>query len=660
MPTILVAKSFVSNCRLIIQKKVLLHLILLFAPILIIAQTINDEDELLAIRTSKKYKDADIVYKFSGESYSFDKGKNPLGDKVVTIEEGASYEYVALKNYVKTGHYEYYNKFISIKNMAKLYRTGSKYVAYEKGGFDVSVTGDDVFFDDSRMKFFNISMDKIGEARKVDVKRIFSDGKYLTRLFFHSRFPTAERKLEFKVPNWLKIDFIKMNFEGYKINATQSTKGDMTIYEFTAYDLPPVKSESYQIGKATYLPHIILQIKSFEHKGETIKGFDDAKDVYAWNNRLYKMHNNDIEKIKPTYQKIIAGKTNDLDKIKAIYYWVQDNIRYIAYEDGYSGYIPASVQEVLTNKYGDCKGMANLLTELLKLGGFDARFSWVGTRSLPYSQTLPALCVNNHAITTLYYKDKKYFLDGTESYAAFSENAFRIQGKEVMVSNGDNFEIITVPITTANESKISTKADLVLKNNTIKGMVKVIMIGDKRKEFHQVYQELASTEQKTYINDYLEFDNENVTANNVKTSNLDNREINVSIEGEIDFSNAVNVISNDIYVGIDFFPKSLEGLVPDEKRENGYDLDDVVKFEDEISLTAPVGTKFVDVPTNLIVTQPGYEFKGEYLIVGNKLTLKKTLSINNNIIKVADFANWKKFIESIKEFNSYLISITKK
>ncbi|MDB6057604.1 MAG: transglutaminase protein, partial [Verrucomicrobiales bacterium] len=72
-----------------------------------------------------------------------------------------------------------------------------------------------------------------------------------------------------------------------------------------------------------------------------MKGFDKVDDVYAWNNRLYLMAGNDKEKLKSTLAKITAAKTTDIEKIKAIYYWVQDNIRYIAYEDGYSGYIPA-------------------------------------------------------------------------------------------------------------------------------------------------------------------------------------------------------------------------------------------------------------------------------------------------------------------------------
>jgi hypothetical protein len=297
---------------------------------------------------------------------------------------------------------------------------------------------------------------------------------------------------------------------------------------------------------------------------------------------------------------------------------------------------------------------------MLKLAGYDAHFTWIGTRHLPYSQSMPALCVNNHAICTLNYKDKTYFLDGTESYVPFDENAFRIQGKEVMIADGDKFQIKTVPVAGANDNKIFTKADFVLADEKLSGKVKVSLTGNQRTEFHQSYQELPVTSQKEFLNDYLEFGNDNMIAANVKTSDLKNREVPVTIEGDVDLSNTVNTISGDKYVGVDFFPKSLDKFIPDEKRVEGYDLDVVVKFEDEISLSIPAGKKFIDKPDNLELKSDGYDFKGIYTIEGNKMILKKELAIKNSIIKKADFPNWTKFIESIKEFNKYLLSISNK
>ncbi|HEX6429411.1 MAG TPA: hypothetical protein VF008_17085, partial [Niastella sp.] len=308
----------------------------------------------------------------------------------------------------------------------------------------------------------------------------------------------------------------------------------------------------------------------------------------------------------------------------------------------------------------DCKGMANLLTELLKLAGYDARFTWIGTRQLPYPQSLPALCVNNHAITTLYYKGKEYFLDATEKYVPLGENAYRIQGKEAMVANGSTFEIKTVPLTTGNDHKIFTKANFTFNNELLKGNIHVTLTGNERKDFHQLYQDLPISGREKFLNGYLEFNNDNVQASDVKTSDLSSRDIPVTISGNIDLSNAVQTISGDKYINLDFFPKTLERYMPDEKRKSGYDLDYVLSFDDEFSLTIPQGQHFSDVPEKLALKQNGYEFNGEYVVSGNKITLKKQLVLKNSTINPADFDNWKKFLESIKTFSSYFFSVTTK
>ncbi len=636
---------------------------ILFLCVLSVQKTsgqVNSADEMLATSFSKKYKEDEVMLKSSYQFFTFGKGKNALGDKVVVIEENSEYEYLALKKYSSTTHAEFYNKFIELNNFKRAIFAGSKYYTLEKGGYDRSITGDDIFFDDSRLQFFPLRFTEIGSAQRVTVKKTYGDGKYLTRLFFHSPYAAKERIIEFKVPEWLTVEFKKMNFEGFKVQIKETKKGGFTNYVFIANELPAYKNEYRRIGRASTDPHIIVQIKSFEAKGELLKGFDTVDDVYQWNNRLYGMAGNDNDKLKSVVAKITEGKTKDQDKVKALYYWVQDNIRYIAYEDGYSGYIPASVQDVLTKKYGDCKGMANLLTEMLKIAGYDAHFSWIGTKALPYSQSLPALCVNNHAITTLYLDNKPLFLDATEKYVSVGENASRIEGKEVMVAKGAKFEILTVPVSAAEENKIATKADFTLQNESLKGSIKVVLTGDQRTGFHQSYQELPTTSQEDFLSDFMEFGNTNLEVAGIKTSDLNNRDLPVTIEGNIDLGNNVNSISGDKYVGIDFFPKSLERFVPDEKRIEGYDLDDVVKFEDEISLTIPAGKEFTDKPGNLELKQDGYEFKGEYVQVNNKLVLKKTLSIKNSVIKKTEFPNWIKFIESIKEFNKYLITITQK
>jgi hypothetical protein len=85
-----------------------------------------------------------------------------------------------------------------------------------------------------------------------------------------------------------------------------------------------------------------------------------------------------------------------------------------------------------------------------------------------------------------------------------------------------------------------------------------------------------------------------------------------------------------------------------------------LSFDDEFSLTIPAGQHFSDVPEKLELKQNGYEFSGEYVVSGNKITLKKQLVLKNSTINSSDFDNWKKFLESIKTFSSYFFSVTTK
>lgn len=636
-------------------------IILVFLSIsLITAAQVSPDDQMEAEMLAKTYKDEGVICTSSYRYFTFDKGKNSLDDKVVVVQEDEELEFLSLKKIASLTYSEFYNKFIEIKSFKKGVKFGSKYITSDRSGIDRPLTDENIFFDDSRVRYFPLRFTEKGSAARITVKKEYSDGKYLTRLFFHMPYPVLEQVFEFKVPEWLSIDFKTMNFEGYTIEKKQTSKGGYTNYVFIMKNLPAFKSEFKQIGRAYTDPHIIIQIKSFESKGDMLQGFDKTADVYKWNNRLYNMAGNDKEKIKAEVIKITAGKTTDLDKIKAIYYYVQDKVRYIAYEDGYSGYIPSSAQNVLANKYGDCKGMANLLTEMLKLSGYDAHFTWIGTRSIPYSQSLPALCVNNHAITTLYYQGKEYFLDATEKYAPFGENAYRIQGKEAMVANGEKFDIKKVPLTTGDDHKIFTKADFTLKGDLLSGKVQVTLTGNERKDFHQAYHELPINSREKFFNSFLEFDNDNIEASGIKTSDLDNREIPVTISGDIDLNNAVQTIGGNKYVSIDFFPKTLDRYMPDEKRVAGYDFGYVLSFEDEFSLAVPVGNKFADIPEKLELKNKDYEFTGEYVVLGNKIVLKKHLVLKTSVIPKNNFPDWKKFLDSIKEFSSYFFSITTK
>jgi hypothetical protein len=619
---------------------------------------VSDDDESLAYRLKKKYPDERTACVSDVEEYEFEVGKEDGNGPVVAAIMNQKIQFISLREIASVQYGEYYDKFSSISKFKQYYKTGNSFSLYKAKALDKSVTSSDIFYDDTRVKFFNIVLPKMGLGAMVEVEKTFNDSKYLTRVMFHSGYAVTEKVIRLKVPSWLQLDIREMNFAGNKIEKTQETEGKKTVYTFTMRDLPPIPSEKNALPAPYTFPHIIVLVKSFDANGQQQKGFENAGDLYKWYNLLYKKCDNQTASFKTKAIELVKGKPNDIDKVKSVFYWVQDNIRYIAFEDGYAGFVPEPAQNVFKNKYGDCKGMANLLTEMLKLNGFDAHITWIGTKHIPYDYTVPSLCVDNHCISALNLGGKTYFLDATEKYGPFGEYAYRIQGKEALIEKGDQYQIIKVPVADKSQNKILTQASFVLQDNILKGHLKITLSGEERTSFHQYFQGLPADRKKEFLQRMLEFGNDNLDATNVKTSDLLNRELPVVIEGDIDLSNNIIRDEKEVYAGIDFFPRKLTSFTPDEKRMNAYEFNSIYTAEDEIELNIP-GYKVKDLPETIDQQATDYGFKGSYAQSGNKIVLKKQLSINTGTVKKADFENWTAFLKKLKEFNNNIVVVEK-
>lgn len=623
----------------------------------------SDDDIFEANKLKKIFPDDRVVATSLEEEYTFDRGRSEDKVPVVTATENTGITFLALRERAGIQYFDFYNSFSKITSFKQLEKVKGMFGMkknYNVGyAIDRSASSSDYFSDDSRVKYFNIRFSGYGDVTRVETEKKFFDSKYLTSVYFHTWFPAKERIVRIVVPDWLQLDIREFNFADYKITKSKTQEKNSTVYTYKIQNTPGIKSESRSMGMAYTWPHLVLVVKSFTYDGKTEKGFGDVSDLYNWYKYLYAKCMNKPDELKAKVTELTSGKSNDIEKVKSIFYWVQDNIRYIAFEDGMAGFIPATAQEVFKTKFGDCKGMANLMTEMLKLAGFEAHMTWIGTRHIPYDYTLPSLAVDNHCISTVIVGGKEYYLDGTEKYIPFGEYAWRIQGKEVLIGKGDKYDVKKVPVMDKDKNKILTQTTFQLKDNVLKGHVKVTLSGEERTGFHQFYHELPNDDKKKMIDRYLEFGNKNLVVSNVKTSDLNNREIPVTIEGDIDLSNYIITEDKEVYAGIDFFPENLRGIIPDKDRQQDYALHSAHVMEDETELVLPAGYKVVSLPAAITEKSNDYEVQGSYTTKDNKVIFKKTLSFNTGRIRKADFENWKAFTKKLKDFNSNLILIQK-
>jgi transglutaminase-like putative cysteine protease len=97
--------------------------------------------------------------------------------------------------------------------------------------------------------------------------------------------------------------------------------------------------------------------------------------------------------------------------------FVQDEIRYMGIEMGIYSHRPNSPQNVLKQRYGDCKDKSLLLVHLLKAVGIDAYMVYADTYStIRTNEYLPSPFIFNHVIVVVEYGKQKTWIDPTVSF----------------------------------------------------------------------------------------------------------------------------------------------------------------------------------------------------------------------------------------------------
>ena len=339
---------------------------------------------------------------------------------------------------------------------------------------------------------------------------------------------------------------------------------------------------------------------------------------------------------------------------------MQNNVRYVAFEDGIAGFKPDKADEVIRKKYGDCKGMANATKELLRSLGYDARLCWIGTNHIAYDYSTPSLSVDNHMICTLKFQGKMYFLDATENYLGFDEYAERIQGRQVLIEDGDNYILANIPSTTYQQNLDEEKRILKIDGTDLKGTATHVWKGEE-KEY--VLSELNSIKKDKSIESftkYLSLGNNDYVITDLKTSNLNNYDKDISAMYNIDHKNAVSSFDKEYYVDLDFTKELNDFIFDTTKRDLDFWFDYKMNLSKQTELEIPNGYSVTSLPPNVEITNPAYEFSISYSQANGKIIYKKNLAIKNIRISKSMFEQWNKDVQKLKASYNEQIVLTSK
>jgi tetratricopeptide (TPR) repeat protein len=112
--------------------------------------------------------------------------------------------------------------------------------------------------------------------------------------------------------------------------------------------------------------------------------------------------------------KLIEGKTGEKEKLETLYSFVVSDIPYQVISLNYHGSIPHKPDDVLINRWGDCKDKGHLLIEMLRRSGITAWPVLVATRSKGTQMPLPQFCFD-HLIVGSVIDGDTVFIDPADA-----------------------------------------------------------------------------------------------------------------------------------------------------------------------------------------------------------------------------------------------------
>ena len=517
-----------------------------------------------------------------------------------------------------------------------------------------------IFYSDQESKIFTFPAVTKGAITNLNYKEVIKDPHFLGLFRFGTYVPTKSAQLSIEFPSNVSIGYIDFNTKDISVDFKQETSKDITTYTWTANNTKGYQSEDDGESVLYFVPHIIVYIKSYEYKGERYNVLNDVNDLYKWYASLVdQIDTNDLQKVYKIANDITKSLPSKREKAEAIFHWVQNNINYVAFEDGLGGFIPRGAASVCDKRYGDCKDMANLLYEMLNHVGIEAYRTWIGTRDRPYTYSqVPTPMVDNHMITTAIIDGETIFLDGTDSYVPFGMPSAFTQTKEALLGiNNTTFKLITVPVQKAEQSVTDVNTAIHIKDDMFIVSEKRLLSGYEKVEFitDYLYKKATKTEEE-FLNTTLALGNNKTSYNNITKQNFDNKRNPLELSYNLTIDNYVKKVGTKLYINLDIDRVLSKSKVDIEDKKYDKKIDHTYTKNYVTTLTIPEGYTASFIPEDLSFENENYGYKITYTQKNNTIIQHKNIFVNTLSVKKQDFESWNEFIKSlIKAYKKSII-----
>jgi transglutaminase-like putative cysteine protease len=625
-------------------KRIAILSIILLSKQIVIGQT-PDEVKRLFPGQEAAYLNYNQVLKLSIQGDTPVAESNHNIDLMILSEKNAP-----LYNQYKIYHSDY--AALTTMDAYTMVPDGSKYQKVKITNQSTSGSnGNDVFYDDAKETAFDFASLTQNVIEHVEYSLFHKDDHLLVPFYFPSNLPIVNGSFIVEVPDDITINYVVKNDPTGIFVFSSEKKKKSTIYKWTLNNVKPVEDWTDAPGSDYYVPHIIIYITSYNNKKGPQHFLSSVDDLYNWDAGFLKdLNKTEDPDLKKVVDSVTLGHITQIDKAYAIYHWVQQNIKYVAFENGLEGFRPRQAAEVCRKRYGDCKDMSSIITQMLRMAGIKAYYTLIGARDLPYDYTdLPLPLVDNHMICTANIDAQWIFLDGTDPKATFGTPPAVIQDKQALIAiNDKEYKILRVPVTSVDKNLITDSTFIHFTDNGIKGHENVNYYGYFGEEVYSTLSYSDDNELKDYVKTRMGKASNKFILGDYKINKIDSLNNIANISADFEIQGYGQKVGDEYYVNLNLEKLFENEMIDTVKRKVPKEEDFEYTIKEYHVLDIPKGYTVTYLPGNFNFDNDLVSIKMYYLVKNGKVIAAQEIQNKKLLINTTDFAEWNKAMKGVQ------------
>jgi hypothetical protein len=463
--------------------------------------------------------------------------------------------------------------------------------------------------------------------------------------------PLVRKDLKIAIPQDKSLRF---RVRGLTAELKEEMQGEQKTYHLLAADSPQIKTEEYMPPLEEMASRVVFS---------TYAGWKEASRTFADSFYGAAVPEAEVEKLA---RSMAPGAKSELEKIKAIYFFVTKDIRSVRFAFGEGGFDVHPAATVLKNRYGDWKDKGALLVAMLKAAGVSAYPVLVNSREVPPEEDVPTLKQFDALLVAvpLAGQSEYLFLDpfADDSLFGYFEDG---RGSRGLLVKPDGAEFVTARCLPGAES--SWKSDIsgeIDATGAIRGKIAADLSGLFDRRARQQLKDKTAKEREVFFGESINKICEDGKA--VKSALSDPADLSRKVRVSQEFNGRNYGIFQGaiMLVSIPQVPYAFADLpsAPSlAKRRYPFRVSDEAEISSTVTLKIPAGFKPLYLPEGFRHQKDygEFSFAASYDLAKSQVIIQKTMKFKKRDIPLEQYDEFKKIIDSFGITKNSLILLEK-